>query len=64
MRTVNQCLKLKSSFNMTVEERRQFEDWLKTDARYMVDSYDYCVLLGWFHLDRRIPLSPKEVGFD
>lgn len=64
MRTVNQCLKLKSSFDMTPEERLQFHVWLDTEARYIHDSYAYCELLGWYILDDRIPLSPKEAGFD
>lgn len=64
MRTITQCLKLKSSFSMTDEERSEMEYWLKTDGKYLLNSCDYCVTLGWFTLDRKIPLSPKEAGFD
>lgn len=64
MRTVDQCLKLKSSYDMTSEERFQFHEWLDKEARYMYESADYCELLGWYLLDDMIPLSPKEAGFD
>ncbi len=64
MRTIDQCLKLKSSFSMTVEESIAFDKWLREDARYVLDSCDYCFLLGWYILDDYIPLSPKEAGYD
>lgn len=63
-RSIKQCLNLKSSYDMTSEERLQFRKWLEEDARYMYDGYDYCELLGWFTLDQRIPISPKEAGFE
>ena len=51
--------------NMTGEELSSVYDYIDEEARYSMDSYDYCCLLGWWVLgDRSIPLSPKEAGFD
>lgn len=64
MRTIKQLLRLSSSRDMTEEESLMFGEWLDQYARYKYDSYQYCKLLGWYVLDQRIPLSPKEAGFE
>lgn len=65
MRTVQQCMKLKSSYSMTCDERFAFKIWLKTKARYTYDSYVFCCLIGWYLLDdHNIPLSPDEAFLD
>lgn len=65
MRTVKQCLRLKSSRSMTKEERANVRVWLDSyHTRMTTDPFDYCCMLGWFVLDQDIPLSPKEAGFD
>lgn len=64
MRSINEILNLESSEDLTPDERRSFEKWLDTEARYMMSSSDYCCLLGWYTLNSDIPLSPKEAGFN
>ena len=64
MRSISECKRLESSYDMTMEERSKFREWIDKEARYMYDSCDLCYLLGWFLLDQDMPISPKEAGFD
>lgn len=64
MRTIDQLLYSEKA-DMTGEELSAVYDYINEEARYSMDSYDYCCLLGWYVLgDWNIPLSTKEAGFD
>ncbi len=65
MRSVSQCMELKSSYSMSTSERKSFRKWLDLEARFKYNVCEFSYLLGWFILDdANIPLSPKEAGFN
>lgn len=64
MRTIAELLELEDRYSMTTDEEIIFRGWVLDEARYIMDSYDYCELLGWWVLGVRIPISPKEAGID
>lgn len=64
MRSIAELIELEDRYSMTPEENYRFEEWLLGRAREYMDSYEYCVLLGWWRLGERIPISPKEAGID
>ena len=64
MRPITQLLYSDKS-NMTGQELSSVYNYIDAEARYNMDSYDFCCLLGWWVLgDGSIPLSPKEAGME
>ena len=62
MRTINQVIN-SDRFSLTKDEVTLALEYIEGDAKYILDSYSYSCLLGWWVLgDQNIPLSTKEAG--
>jgi hypothetical protein len=63
--TIEEILQVDSFYSLSKEDAVKFRRWMNEEARSLIDSYEYCCLLGWMVLDDySTPLSPKEAGLE